>query len=141
MFEDEFSRQFYPSKVDGSCKIKTTRVYCILLFRRSLVTMEERILVESWEWKPDCSGLQNEWEVRKRRQKMWTPLGRSLDERRKQELHPPQRPPSVSWRNLAKRIGRIWRLNQMFCGPQNTPGRQAGSRQRPREPYTCKSQN
>ena len=88
--EDEFSWQFYSSRGDGSCKIKTTTVYCILLFRRSLVTMEERILVAEWEWKPDCSGLQNEWEVRKRRQKMWTPLGRSLDERRKQELHPPQ---------------------------------------------------
>ena len=50
--------------------------------------MEERILVALWECKPDCSGLQNEWEVRKRRQKTWTPLGRSLDERRKQASSP-----------------------------------------------------
>lgn len=36
--------------------------------------MEEGILVVSWEWKPDCSGLKSEWEVRKRRQQMWTPF-------------------------------------------------------------------
>lgn len=36
--------------------------------------MEEEILVVSWEWKPDCSGLKSEWEVRKRRWQIWTPF-------------------------------------------------------------------
>lgn len=58
----------------GSRKIKTRWFYQILLFRRSPVTMEERILVASWEWKPDCSGLKSEWAVRKRRQQTWTPF-------------------------------------------------------------------
>lgn len=68
--------------------------------------MEEVIsVVAAWEWKPDCSGLKTAWEVRKRTQQTWTPF-RSLDERRRRELHPPQRPTSISWRNLAKRIGK-----------------------------------
>lgn len=79
--------------------------------------MEEEISVVSWEWKPDCSGLKSEWEVRKRRQQLWTPFGRNLDERRRQEHPPPQRLPSLSWRKLAKRIKEIWRLSQTFHGP------------------------
>lgn len=104
--EDGHRRWANASRGGWSSKIKTKRVYTIPLFRRSLVTMEEGISVMSWEWKPDCSGLKSEWEVRKRRQQMRTPFGRSLDDRRRRELHPPQRPPSISWKTWQRGLGK-----------------------------------
>lgn len=84
--------------------------------------MEEGISVVLWEWKPDCSGLKSEWEVRKRRQQRWTPLGRSLDSRQRRELHPSQRPPSLlkkhgkeDWGNLEAESDIPWTL-RMYQG-------------------------
>lgn len=71
---DGCDRQAYASSEDESREIKTKWVYQIPFFRRSLVTMEEGILVVLWAWKPDCSGLKSEWEARKRRQQTWTPF-------------------------------------------------------------------
>lgn len=91
--------------------------------------MEERILVESWEWKPDCSGLQNEWEVRKKTENvdLW---GEVWMRRRKQELHPLKEGlPSLE--ELGRGLGESggWESDVPWT-PEHTR-RQAGSSQSP----------